>query len=74
VLVLAECVPNGHGSDNVPCLIAGGGGGKLKGGTMINVAGATNKALLKALATRLFGVSDAQSAHFGSTSMTEVLL
>ncbi len=73
IVVLAECVPNGHGSDNVPCILAGRGGGKIKGGTIVNVPGATNKALLKSLA-RVCGVTDANTAHFGTTSMTEVLV
>ncbi len=73
IVVLAECVPNGHGSDHVPCLLLGRGGGLLKGGAIVNVPGGTNKNLLKAIASRVFGVPDAASAHFGNTPMTEVL-
>ncbi len=73
VLVMAECVPNGHGSNNVPCLIAGKAGGLIKSGAMLNVNGATNKMLLKAVASKVFKVADSESPHFGNTHLTEVL-
>ena len=58
ILLLAECLPVSHASNGVPCLIAGNGGGALKGGRIINAAGATNRSVLKTLLTTM-GISTA---------------
>ncbi len=72
IVWLSECLPVGHGSSDVPCLIAGNAGGKLSTGKLISTNGATNKQLLKTL-SRVFGASDGDSAHFGNQALSELL-
>jgi hypothetical protein len=72
VVWLSECLPQSHGSDSVPCFFVGGAGGALKTGGYVDVHGATNRALLKTLC-KVMGVPDADSAHFGSTVLSEIV-
>jgi hypothetical protein len=58
IVFLAECLPVSHASTGVPCLIAGNAGGALKGGQIINAAGASNKSVLRTLLTTM-GVTTA---------------
>ena len=58
VVFLAECLPVSHGSNGVPCLVAGNAGGALKGGQIVNATGATNKSVCKTLLTTM-GVTTA---------------
>jgi len=71
VVWLAECLPQSHGSDSVPCFIVGGGAGTLKTGAFID-GSFSNKALLKTIA-RALGVSDGASSHFGSNTISQLL-
>jgi hypothetical protein len=73
IVIMAECLPQGHGSDDVPCMIIGSAGGTLKTGQYADVRGATNKALLKTL-SRAMGVSDGATGHFGSTTLSQILV
>ncbi len=70
ILVMSECLPVGHGSDSVPVLLVGNGGGALKAGTFADLKGATNKALM---ATVLKALGAPGAAHFGSTTISELL-
>lgn len=72
VLVLAECLPSSHASNEVPCFFVGGAGGRLRAGTHITASGATNRHVLAAIASA-FGVASAERAHFGADALTEVL-
>ena len=72
VVWLSECLPQSHGSDSVPCFFVGGAGGALKTGSYVDVHGATNRALLKTIC-KAMGVADADSGHFGSTTLSEIL-
>jgi len=71
VVWLSECNP-GHDSTDVPCFFVGGAAGALRTGTLVDLPGATNKALLKTLG-RALGVADSATGHFGSTVLAEVL-
>ncbi|HVK72432.1 MAG TPA: DUF1552 domain-containing protein [Kofleriaceae bacterium] len=71
VVWLSECNP-GHDSADVPAFYVGGAGGALKTGTVLNLPGATNRGLLKAIC-RGMGVPDSATGHFGSTVLSEVL-
>jgi hypothetical protein len=66
VLMMSECNPVGHDSNSIPVLVAGNGGGALKAGTMIDVAGGTNKALMATILQMLGATSG--GGHFGSTT------
>jgi hypothetical protein len=72
VVWLSECLPQSHGSDDVPCFLVGGAAGALATGGYVDVTGATNKALLKTIA-RALDVPDAATGHFGATVLDEVL-
>lgn len=72
VVWLSECLPQSHGSDEVPCFLVGGAAGALATGGHVDVAGASNKALLKTIAQAM-GVPDSATGHFGSTVLDEVL-
>ena len=67
IVVLAECLPLGHGSVGVPALLLGTAGGKIKPG-MVNGNGITNKVLMATI-LNVFGVAPAQ---FGSTTISEI--
>lgn len=71
VVWLSECNP-GHDSVDVPCFYVGGAGGALRTGALVDLPGATNKALLKTIG-KAMGVADAATGHFGSTTLSEVL-
>ena len=71
VVWLSECNPS-HSSEDVPCFLVGGAGGRLVTGALVDAPGATNRALMKSLC-RALGVADADSAHFGTTAIDEVL-
>jgi hypothetical protein len=73
VVWLSECQPQSHGSDSVPAFFVGGAAGSLATGQLLDLGGASNKALLKTLC-RAMGVDDAASAHFGNDVISEVLL
>jgi hypothetical protein len=66
VLMMSECNPVGHDSNSVPVLVAGNGGGAMKAGALLDVAGGTNKALMQTI-LQMLGVSGG-AAHFGSTT------
>jgi hypothetical protein len=70
LVLIAECLPVGHGSNGVPTLIVGGGAGKLKPGTFVQGSGITNKNVC-ATVLRAFGLP---TAHFGDKVVSEVLL
>jgi hypothetical protein len=74
ILVIAECRPDGHGSDNVPFMIAGRGGGLVKGGALLPLPGVKNTMALRSIATRVFGVAANEVGHFGATNLAEVLV
>jgi Protein of unknown function (DUF1552) len=65
VLIMSECLPVGHGSDSVPVLLAGNAGGALRSGTIVDVAGGSNKTLM-ATVLKLLGATG--STHFGSNT------
>jgi hypothetical protein len=67
VVVIAECLPVGHGSVGVPALLLGTAGGKIKPG-MVNGSGITNKNIM-ATVLATFG---AGTAHFGGTLVSEI--
>jgi hypothetical protein len=67
IVVIAECLPVGHGSVGVPALLLGTGAGKFKPG-FVNGAGITNKNIM-ATVLDAFGVG---TAHFGSQLVSEV--
>jgi hypothetical protein len=60
VVVVAECLPVGHGSIGVPAMLLGTAGGKIKPG-MVNGNGITNKNIM-ATVLASFGVG---TGHFG---------
>jgi hypothetical protein len=68
VVVIAECLPVGHGSNGVPCLLLGTGAGKIKPG-LVAGNGITNKNIM-ATVLKAFG---ADPDHFGNTVVSEVL-
>lgn len=72
VVWLAECLPQSHGSDDVPCFLVGGAAGAIATGGYVDVAGASNRALLKTIAQAM-DVPDSATGHFGSTVLDEVL-
>jgi hypothetical protein len=67
IVVVAECLPLGHGSIGVPAMLLGTAGGKIKPG-VVNGNGVTNKVLMATI-LNLFGVAPAQ---FGSTIISEI--
>jgi hypothetical protein len=67
IVVLAECLPVGHGSVGVPALLLGTAGGKIKPG-LVNGNGITNKVLM-ATVLNAFGVAP---AHFGAGTISEI--
>jgi hypothetical protein len=67
IVVIAECLPVGHGSVGVPALLLGTGAGKFKPG-FVNGNGITNKNIL-ATVLDAFG---AGTAHFGNTLVSEI--
>jgi hypothetical protein len=67
IVVLAECLPVGHGSIGVPALLLGTAAGKIKPG-FVNGNGISNKALM-ATVLSAFGVAP---THFGSTTISEI--
>ncbi|UJR86874.1 DUF1552 domain-containing protein [Sandaracinus amylolyticus] len=71
VVVMAECLPSSHSSMGVPTMIIGRLGGRLRTNAIIDAAGATNRHVLKSIC-RAFGVSDADSGHFGGDELREV--
>lgn len=71
VVVLAECLPSSHSSADVPAMLIGGLGGRLRTGTIVDAEGATHRHLLRAL-TRAFGADDASSPHLGADELREV--
>lgn len=70
IVWLSECNTS-HESADVPCFVAGNGGGRLAAGRYLQT-NATNKHLLKTIAN-LFGAPDSASSHFGSTTIPELL-
>jgi hypothetical protein len=66
VLMMSECNPISHDSNSVPVLLAGNGGGALKSGILLDVAGGTNKALMQTI-LQMLGAQNGGS-HFGSTT------
>ena len=72
VVWLSECLPQGHGSESVPAFIVGGAAGALRTGAFLDVAGATNRALLRTICQAM-GVPAADSAHLGQITITELL-
>ncbi len=72
IVWLSECMPQSHGSEDVPAFFIGSAGGRLSTGGFVEAPGATNKTLMKTLCQAL-GVPGADSSHFGSTVLGEVL-
>ena len=73
IVWMAECLPVDHGSSEVPVVLIGGAGGGRTSSGLVNVPGATNRHLMKAIA-QLFGVPNANSApSFGDRALSEVL-
>jgi hypothetical protein len=66
IVIVAECLPLGHGSIGVPAMFIGTAGGKIKPG-MVNGNGITNKNIM-ATVLDVFG---AGKAHFGDNVVTE---
>jgi hypothetical protein len=67
IVVVAECLPVGHGSVGVPAMLLGTAGGKIKPG-LVNGNGITNKTLM-ATVLGAFGVGP---AHFGGGTISEI--
>jgi hypothetical protein len=67
IVVIAECLPLGHGSVGVPALLLGTGAGKFRPG-LVNGTGITNKNIM-ATVLNAFGVDP---AHFGTTFVSEI--
>ena len=68
VVVIAECLPVGHGSIGVPALLLGTAGGRIKPG-LVQGSGITNKNIMATVATA-FGADPAQ---FGNMTVSGVL-
>jgi hypothetical protein len=68
VVVIAECLPVGHGSIGVPALLLGSAAGKIKPGMVVG-NGITNRNIM-ATVCQLFG---AAPEHFGNTVVSGVL-
>jgi len=66
IVIVAECLPVGHGSIGVPAMFIGTAGGKIKPG-LVNGSGITNKNIM-ATVLDVFGVG---KAHFGDTVVSE---
>jgi len=69
IVSIGECLPYTHSSNGVPALLVGKLGGKIKPGAVVNVGGATNKAMM-ATVLQAFGVPP---AHFGTNVFGQVL-
>jgi hypothetical protein len=69
IVVIAECLPVGHGSNGVPTLLVGGGGGQIKGMGNILAGGGNNKQVMASV-LRMFNTDP---AHFGTTTIAGVL-
>jgi hypothetical protein len=69
LVMIAETLPVSHASGNVPVMLLGKLGGKVKTGGVMSVSGANNKQLM-ATVLRAFGQDGAQ---FGSTLISGVL-
>jgi hypothetical protein len=69
LVMIAETLPVSHSSSNVPVMLLGKLGGKIKTGGVINASGANNKQLM-ATVLRAFGQDGAQ---FGNTLISGVL-
>jgi Protein of unknown function (DUF1552) len=69
LVLIAECLPVGHGSNGVPTLLVGGGGGQIKGMGNILSGGGNNKQVM-ATVLRMFNTDP---AHFGSGTIAGVL-
>jgi hypothetical protein len=67
IVVIAECLPVGHGSVGVPALLLGGGAGKFRPG-FVQGTGITNKNIM-ATVLDAFGVNP---GHFGTTFVSEI--
>ena len=67
IVVMAECLPVGHGSSGVPALLLGTAGGKIKPG-LVNGSGVTNKNIM----ATVLSAFDVGPAHFGSTLISEI--
>jgi hypothetical protein len=67
IVVVAECLPLGHGSIGVPAMLLGTAAGKIKPG-LVNANGTTNKVLMATI-LNVFGVAPAQ---FGSATISEI--
>ncbi len=68
VVVIAECLPVSHSSNNVPTLLLGTAGGKIKPG-FVQGNGITNKQVMASV-LKAFGVGP---GHFGGTFVSEIL-
>jgi hypothetical protein len=69
LVMIAETLPVSHASNNVPVMLLGKLGGKIKTGGVINSGGGNNKALM-ATVLRAFGQDGAQ---FGTGLISGVL-
>ena len=67
IVIVAECLPVGHGSVGVPAMFLGTAGGKVKPG-LVNGNGITNKNIMATVCS-IFGV---EPGHFGGTLVNEV--
>jgi hypothetical protein len=70
LVMIAECLPVSHSSDNVPVMLLGKLGGKIKTGSVLSVNGMSNKNVMATVA-KAFG---ADGAQFGTTVVPGVLL
>jgi hypothetical protein len=69
LVMIAECLPRSHASDNVPVMLLGKLGGRVRTGGVISAGGANNKNLM-ATVLRAFGQD---GAHFGTNLIPGVL-
>ncbi len=67
IVIVAECLPVGHGSIGVPAMMLGTAGGRIKPG-LVNGNGITNKNIM-ATVLATFGVG---TGHFGSQLISEI--
>jgi hypothetical protein len=69
LVMIAECLPVSHASNNVPVMLLGKLGGRVKPGAVLDVSGASNKTVM-ATVLRAFGID---SDHFGPMILSGVL-
>jgi hypothetical protein len=73
IVVISECLPVSHSSDNVPVMLIGNGGGLLNAGRLVMATGATNKTIMQTVLS-MAGVMPSEAPNFGTQVMPELRL